>query len=285
MSVVHSWAVVTEVAEVDIALAAAQLTTVNGMPIAPAVMGDNDGRPELSYIPGPRLDVLVQKDSEPGGCLGTVGRVLAALHGARPPSSLGPARIEAPPWEPLTPSTWLGLSTVQRRLVGVLHTDDPVREQGRRTRDQLLDGITWIHGDARTNNVCVTPAGQPRLIDWEVAGIGRAEADLGAMSASLMADGLLAVTAPAGPAAKAALTRAVTVATGRIRAVLRGYRAGTAQRLDPELLAAAVGCALLTRAFMRTSVTSWDRLAKAQYEIGRGLLLDPRRWRAIDHDA
>ena len=236
----------------------------------------------LATVPGPRLDALVRAGSVPEGCLEATGRALAVLHLAAPPPGLGPVRPEAPPWEPVTPITWLGLSSVQRQLVGVFHTDVELRERGRWTRDAARVGDVWCHGDARTNNVCVTPAGRPQLIDWEASGRGRPEADLGGCCASLIADSLLGATGPPGAEARVAIASAMGRATGHIRTLLAGYRACEPRAADTVLLGAVVGAALLTRTFMRTSVTRRDRVAAGMYEIGRALLLDPTRWRAID---
>ncbi|HXV93236.1 MAG TPA: phosphotransferase, partial [Pseudonocardia sp.] len=201
-----------------------------------------------------------------------------------PPSGIDAVRFETPLWEPLDPASWMGLSPVQRRLVGALHTDALLRDRGRATRDALRDGPSWCHGDARTANFCVLPSGVPQLVDWETSGLGRPETDLGLLCGAVITDSLLSVDGPPGPAARAALGQAVARATGYVRLVLGGYRAAPGGALDSDLLASAVGCALLTRAVVRASVTSWDRIVMALYEIGRGLVLRPARWKAIDPD-
>ncbi|MBK1787995.1 phosphotransferase [Prauserella cavernicola] len=246
------------------------------------MIGDSGGRPVLDHVPGPRLDVLIQEGTAREETLVAAGRSLGTLHGAEPPTGLGRALAEAPPWEPLGSATWLGLSATQRRLVGVFHTDDELRTLGRSTRDLLRHGNVWIHGDARTSNFCVSADGGPLLVDWETAGLGRAEADLGALAAAVMTDTLLTLKEPPGKASRIALAAAMNRAARSIRLVLDGYRAVRREPVDDDLLAASVGCSLLTRSFMRASATRWERVLMAQYELGRGLVTDPARWKVID---
>ncbi|AZM57351.1 hypothetical protein DMA15_36335 [Streptomyces sp. WAC 01529] len=267
--------------ETEVAQWAAGLRVPPRTAIAPAVVSTRLGRPVLKHVPGPRLDLRVQDGSEPDGCLAATGRALAALHGAPPPGR-DAVTVESPPWGALPVRLWAGLSSVQRGLVGAFHGDAELRERGRRTRDHLARPAVWCHGDARTNNVVITPDGLPLLIDWECAGLGQPETDLGSLCSALLMDSLSASSSPSGPQARAALSAAMTRGTVLVRSALTGYREGGGQELDREMLASAVGCGLLARAFMRASMTSRDRIVSALYEIGRGLLLDPARWEVLD---
>ncbi|MGV9882253.1 phosphotransferase family protein [Streptomyces sp. NPDC003006] len=270
---------ITRPTETDVAQWAASLRVHPRTTVAPAVVGTRMGRPVLDHVPGPRLDLRIQDGSEPDGCLAATGRALAVLHGALPPGQHA-VTVEAPPWGALPVRLWAGLSPVQRGLVGTFHRDAELRERGRRTRDLLARPAVWCHGDARTNNVVVTSDGLPLLIDWESAGLGQPETDLGLLCSALLMDCLSA--SPSEHQARPALSAAMTRGAGLVHSALNGYRDGGGQEVDRELLASAVGCGLLARAFMRASMTSRDRIVSALYEIGRGLLLDPARWEVID---
>ncbi|WUP79277.1 aminoglycoside phosphotransferase family protein [Microbispora hainanensis] len=267
--------------ETEIARLAASLRVRGNAPVTPRVLMTRMGRPVLEAVTTPRLDARVQEGSETPACLEAVGHALAVLH-ATTPANLPLVKVESPPWEALSAPFWMGLSRVQRRMVGMLHTHRELRQEGRRVRDQLAAGQTWCHGDARTNNICVLPSGTPVFIDWEASGTGRPEADLGLLCSSLITDSLVAAKAPRGPQAHMALSRGMNRAAVLTREALSGYRGAGGHVLDAELLARAVGCGLLARVFMRVSVTQWDRIAETLYQIGSRLLLEPSRWRAID---
>lgn len=253
----------------------------DGRRLVPDVIGVSAGRPILRTVPGPRLDLLV-RDGAPGlgDLLAQVGRVLAIVHAAPPPGG-APVRVETPPWEPLGVTAWRGLSVAQRRLVGRLHGDADLRSAGRATRDALGSGTAWCHGDARTNNVVVDPDGVPLLIDWENSGVGRPEADLGAMCAAVVTDVLGGWTAPAGASARDSLRQLAARFRRGVRSLCSGYSENADIALDQALLARAVGCAMLSRAFMRGGVATHDRVVATLERMGCALLLDPDRWEVV----
>lgn len=261
---------------------AASLEVSPGVAIAPPVASTAKGRrPVLAKVPGPRLDTRLHGGSATLEQLRHVGRGLAALHVAAGPGRHS-VRLESLPWNPLPLRLWSGLSPTQRRLLGTLHRDPVLRHLGSATHDSLTKGTVWCHGDARTNNVVVDPDGVPHFIDWECAGLGRPEADLGALCGSIITDALVPMNAPHGAEARAELRSATAAAARHVRAALFAYRSAGGAELDRELLAAAVGCCLLARAFLRAAMTRQDRIVTALHGIGRGLLKEPERWEAID---
>ncbi|APY85667.1 aminoglycoside phosphotransferase family protein [Streptomyces alfalfae] len=259
---------------------AAGIEVSPGVPLAPRVVGAGPGRPALAEVTGPRLDARLQGGAATIAHLRHVARALATLHAADPPGG-GEVVLESLPWEPLPLRAWAGLAATQRRLIGELHGDEALRSRGRAVQAALSTGDVWCHGDARTNNVVVADGG-PMLIDWECAGLGRPEADLGSLCGSLLYDQLTLLDAPKGVEAQEELRASLGRATGHVRVVLAAYREHGHRRLDPDLLSGAVGGSLLSRALMRASQTRFDRVVRTLAGLGRGLLLDPARWRAID---
>ncbi|MEU1464977.1 phosphotransferase [Streptomyces sp. NPDC005727] len=254
-----------------------------GASLSPQVAAAGSGRPVLTEVPGPRFDARVRDGSVTDHHLRYVGRALAVLHAADPPGD-SPVVLESLPWEPLPLRVWAGLTGAQRQLTGTLHREEVLRNRGRTVQADLTAGDVWCHGDARTNNIVVA-GDTPMFIDWECSGLGRPEADLGSLCGSLMFDELNPMDAPAGAEAQAELRASLGRATGHIRVVLAAYRSHSDRRLDPALLGGAVGGSLLSRALMRASQTRLDRVVTVLAGIGRGLLLDPARWRAIDAHA
>ncbi|MFD5751099.1 phosphotransferase [Streptomyces sp. NPDC127033] len=282
---VVSTAVVTEprMSEADVVRWATGLEVLPGSTLAPPVAVEGPGRPVLEKVPGPRFDARVQDRSVTVRQLRHVGLALATLHTTAPPAD-HPVTVESLPWDPLPLRVWAGLSSEQRRLTGALHRDAALRQRGREAHAALAERGVWCHGDARTNNI-VLSGGLPLFIDWECAGLGRPEGDLGSLCGSLITDTLVLSEAPAGAEAHAELRASIDRATGQIRQVLAAYRHGNRQGLDAELLGSAVGCGLLARALMQAAQSGRERVAMALYRLGRGLVLDPGRWKAIDAHA
>ncbi|MFF8643290.1 aminoglycoside phosphotransferase family protein [Streptomyces sp. NPDC015345] len=272
----------SRLSEAEIVRWAASLEVSPGVAMAPAVASAARGRrPVISKVPGPRLDARLHGGSATLEQLQHVGRALAVLHAAAPPGRHS-VMLESLPWNPLPLRLWSGLSSTQRRLLGALHRDSALRHLGSVTHTLLTKGPVWCHGDARTNNVVVDRNGVPYFIDWECAGLGRPEADLGAFCGSLITDALVPMDAPHGAEAQAELRSAMDTAAIHVRAALSAYRGAGGAELNRELLAASVGCCLLARAFLRAAMTGRDRIVAALHSIGRGLLKDSERWEAID---
>lgn len=271
--------------EEDVVRWAAAIEVVPGAPLAPSLVGTDGGRPVLTEIPGFRFDVRVQDRTATAGQLRHIGTALAALHTTPPPGD-GRVILESPPWEALPLRVWGGLTPAQRQLTGTLHRDAELRRQGRNIHAALTgtSGNTWCHGDARTNNIVVSGE-TPMFIDWECAGRGRPEADLGSLCSSLITDEIAPAKAPKGSEAHQELQTALRRATNHIMAALDGYRAAGGPPLDLHLLGGAVGCGLLSRALMRASQTRQDRVVTVLTSLGRALVLDPERWKAIDGHA
>ncbi|MFI2372061.1 phosphotransferase [Streptomyces sp. NPDC018833] len=259
---------------------AAGIEVVPGAPLSPRVANAGTGRPVLTEVPGPRFDARVQDGRVMERHMRHIARALAALHAAKPPGE-GTVTPESLPWEPLPLQVWAGLSGAQRQLIGTLHGDETLRNRGRSVRTALAAGNVWCHGDARTNNIVVA-GDTPMFIDWECSGLGSPEADLGSLCGSLIFDCLNAMSAPKGADARTELRTSLGRATVLIRVVLTAYRTHSRLRLDSALLGGAAGSSLLCRALMRASQTRLDRVVAALAGVGRGLLLDPARWRAID---
>lgn len=268
--------------ESEIVRWAASLEVSFGIAVAPPVVSAPErGRPVLSKVPGPRLEARLHEGKATLDQIWHVGRALAVMHTATP---LGrhAARLESLPWDPLPLRVWSGLSFTQRRLLGALHRDSALRHFGRATRASLADGEVWCHGDARSDNVVVDSDGFPYFIDWECAGLGRPEADLGALCGSLFTDALITLNAPQGTEARSELQSAMATATHQVRAALSAYRSAGGAELNRDLLGAAIGCSLLARAFMRAAMTRQDRVNASLNSIGRSLIQEPSRWEVID---
>jgi hypothetical protein len=268
------------VPESEIIESALLLRTPSGHRIVPDMQNIQAGRPILRTVPGPRLDLHIRDGTQPPDCLALLGELLASLHAAPAPRT-DAVQVETPPWDALSVTMWRGLSTAQRRLVGKLHGNASLRARGRATRTALASGSVWCHGDARTNNAVVTPEGIPLLIDWENSGEGRPETDLAALCSAILSDILNTSTAPVGISARRSLEGAISRARNCVSDFLDGYYAHHFLEIDNELLAMAVGCGLLSRAFMRGAFVGQDRIATALEQIGCSLLLDPHRWEAF----
>ncbi|MFJ3861880.1 phosphotransferase [Streptomyces sp. NPDC090085] len=268
--------------EEDVARWAAAIEVMPGAQLSPPVVGTDGGRPVLTEIRGPRFDARVQDRTAAPGQLRHIGIALAALHTAPLPGD-GTVTPESPPWEALPLRVWGGLTLSQRQLTGTLHRDAALRRRGRAIHAALTStaGQAWCHGDARTNNIVVS-GDSPMFIDWECAGRGRPEVDLGSLCSSLITDELTLAQAPKGAEAHQELQTALRRAAAHISAVLGGYRAAEGHPLDPDLLGGAVGCGLLSRALMCASQTRRDRVVTGLTGMGRALVLDPARWKAID---
>ncbi|MFJ9008623.1 phosphotransferase [Streptomyces canus] len=268
------------VSEAEVVRWAAGIEVFPGAPLCPGVADAGGGRPVLAEVPGPRFDARVRDGSVTAHHLRHLGQAMAALHSAKPPGE-GTVIAESLPWEPLPLRVWAGLSDAQRHLIGTLHGDETLRNQGRSVRNGLAMGKVWCHGDARTNNIVVADD-TPMLIDWECSGLGSPETDLGSLCGSLIFDCLNTMSAPTGADARTELRASLGRATGYVRVVLAAYRDHSHLRLDSSLLGRAVGSGLLCRALMRASQTRLDRVVSTLASLGRGLLLDSARWRAID---
>ncbi|MFJ8047955.1 phosphotransferase [Streptomyces luteogriseus] len=236
------------------------------------------------HIPGPRLDARIRTSEQPSKLIEAAGRALATMHSAAPPAGLhDEAAFEHPPWGPVTLETHLGFSAAQRKILAALHGDRDLRSRGRLVRDRLREPVSPCHGDARTANFCVRDSSLPVLIDWEAAGWGNPAGDMAALCGALLADLLVSTATSDTMPPRASLAAAVERWTTAVRAALAGYRQVDGN--DPwtdDLLGAAVGSALLVRAFVRAAYTVYDRPVACLYEVGASLLRAPERWKTID---
>jgi aminoglycoside phosphotransferase (APT) family kinase protein len=236
------------------------------------------------HIPGPRLDARIRTSEQPSKLIKAAGLALATVHDATPPAGLhDEAAFEHPPWDPVTLETHLGLSAAQRKILAALHGDRELRSRGRLVRDRLREHVSPCHGDARTANFCVRDSSLPVLIDWEAAGWGNPAGDMAALCGGLLADLLVSTATSDAVTPRASLAAAVERWTTAVRAALDGYRQvdGDGPWTD-DLLGAAVGSALLVRAFVRAAYTTYDRPVACLYEVGASLLRAPERWKTID---
>ncbi|MGW2089801.1 phosphotransferase family protein [Streptomyces sp. NPDC001880] len=131
------------------------------------------------------------------------------------------------------------------------------------------DRRVFLHGDLKFDNILATADGADvRLIDWECAGWGIPERDLGALVASLLAEAMRrAVTESSGdgPAASLALIDTETEkAWSAASALLSSYRSAPgAPTLKHEALIHMTAFALLCRAQSYTSSShQFDRFPK-----------------------
>lgn len=150
----------------------AHLTDI-GLPGLPALLADDRRSALLVYelVQGATLSL---DEPAPTGTFRALGQVLAALHDAPVAQGLptsdrpvlaDPARWENPPADLVT-----ALSLLSR---------DPRIRMGYQWLADAWTTDAIIHGDIKPTNVLVAPNGAPRLIDWEMGGLGDARWDLG----------------------------------------------------------------------------------------------------------
>jgi hypothetical protein len=103
--------------------------------------------------------------------VGDIDTVLATLDGLRdlePPSSLSPVEWPRPAWANLIASQALSkagicsTSWLERNGPAIVDADERAEPGG----DSL------VHGDVRSDNLCLLQHGGVRLVDWSYAGIG-----------------------------------------------------------------------------------------------------------------
>lgn len=195
--------------------------------------------------------------------------ILERLHGATVSDRLDTALVEGIPVPPLTLRTFEELSVATRRFLGHLGPRDQHRLRSVRT--ELQRGDSFVHGDLTPDNVLVrNDVETVHLIDWECAGTGRPEADLGALLGGLLHGALWGL--PGESAEEVAGSRA-----SRLNRVLsfgqHAINSTGALDMDNELLLAAAGNVLLCRVFVYSSATpSLDAFAVLSTRIACGLL-------------
>jgi hypothetical protein len=256
-----------------------------GVALAPPAVGRLGSRPRLRQIPGGRLDEVVAVAGPFGDTriLTQAGGLLAALHHRASPVRRGVVGAGYP-WLPLEVATWLALSPAQRQLAGQFTDRPDFCQQADEVSRALRHGPIWLHGDARADNVCLSPQDGPLLIDWECTGTGRAEYDIGALTGSLISTAVTAGVSVNGDpaAARAELRRAVAWAARLVSAVLLGYHTCRPVDLDRGLLAGAAGLSLITTCWARCAVLPLDRRNQTLVQIGSALVEHPQRWSVFD---
>jgi hypothetical protein len=150
--------------------------------------------PELLGWEDADLPLLVLEDLSaahwpppwPRGSVEAVLEALAEIAGCPPPDGL-PRLADDPPWSwrdvAADPGPFLGLGLctaawLEDALPALLSASDP----------SLLDGDGLLHGDARSDNLCIRD-GRPVLVDWNWACIGNPAVDVAFWLPSLTLEG------------------------------------------------------------------------------------------------
>jgi aminoglycoside phosphotransferase (APT) family kinase protein len=261
----HEASVCSALATADAAVAACVPRVVDHDPVAQMLVMD--------LVPG-ALDLrthFARAGAISADIGGAVGWALAALHGA--PSE---AMAMAPgPWALMgfrpSPTALRDLSPAGRELIRILQsTELPAQLEGLR---RSWRSPALIHNDISPSNALVAPAGHRpgralvTLVDWEVAGRGDPDWDVGSALACLLSLAIFAFSAPTASAsglpgiADAPLERMKPA----LRACWRSYASGldvSAEAVRSRLLRATAyaGARLVQAAF--ESAQSMDRLSR-----------------------
>ncbi|MFE7541885.1 phosphotransferase [Streptomyces platensis] len=219
-----------------------------------------------------------------------VGNVIATVHGQDLSGAawawLPEAAGEHPPLEPIPVDTLAVLSAGTVELAAGIHRQglagllaDTLAEESERQ--------VFLHGDLKFDNILAAVDGTAvRIIDWECAGRGMPERDLGALAASLLTETIRrsAVRDDTGGAAEslARIDAETQKAWSAIAALLSGYRDNSrAPGLRTRALVHMTAFGLLCRAHSYTQMTyEFDRLPKLLLKVATNMAVRPETFRA-----
>lgn len=163
-------------------------------------------RPCFDHAPSPRLvksdqglivlefledAVTVQTISRrsPSTALGALLRlapVLRALHTTPPASTDNPDFGNVmPPLDPVPVELWDRCSDGARMVVRHVQRRPVLARHYAEARQQMRAGASIVHGDIKLDNVLWSAQG-PRLVDWELSGLGSPLVDIGATIGSMV---------------------------------------------------------------------------------------------------
>ncbi|WP_211362595.1 phosphotransferase family protein, partial [Streptomyces chryseus] len=150
------------------------------------------------------------------------------------------------------------------------------------TLNAVEDRQVFLHGDLKFDNILATADGTVvRLIDWECAGRGMPERDLGALAGSLLTETIRRATVrEAGGEARELLERVdegTQKAWSAIAGFLTAYRTvSSAPGLDSRRMVHMTAYALLCRALSYTQTTyEFDRLPKLLVRVASNMAAQP----------
>ncbi|MGW8395840.1 phosphotransferase family protein [Streptomyces lydicus] len=217
------------------------------------------------------------------------GSVIATLHGQDLSGAtwawLPEVAGEHPPLEPVPVDRLAVLSAGTVELAAGIHRQgmaallaDTLAEESERQ--------VFLHGDLKYDNILATADGTAVwIIDWECAGLGMPERDLGAMAASLLTETIRrsAIRDDAGGAAEslARIDAETQKAWSAIAALLAGYRDNTAApALRARALVHMTAFGLLCRALSYTQTTyEFDRFPKLLLKVATNMAVRPETFR------
>lgn len=260
--------------ELRLARYVSNVRTSTGGVISPPVVGSFGGRPVLRTVDGARLDAegAFVDDSS----WYALGGNLCALHAAEVPFEWC-ARLE-PSLNMSVPLSYVNLLTdLQLDLLAETRANPSILDSFQHLEQLFSEGSTLCHGDLRLNNVIADSDGVPYIIDWETAGCGRGEADLGSLFASLLEYRSNQV---------GTLAEYVSWTSARMNLISEGYEAELGRPCCESFILDVfrfAGWSLLGRAWVRSQyVRSSERGLNVLLEYGRALLLNTNH-AYVDH--
>jgi aminoglycoside phosphotransferase (APT) family kinase protein len=217
------------------------------------------------------------------GVEGCCPALFAALDGRIP---AGPTMVTASAVQGISADFWAGLSGGAMELLGLCHRDQPTRAAAGRLFEQLAQPgtRTLVHGDLRPDHVLVDAQGDTVFADWETAHLGRPEEDIGSIVAEWLLLALMSISAedvapgsggPAGTFAEAAF-EALQRIVPTVGAFMDGQRSAHSAAVDPELVGAAAGGAMVGRLLAMVSSQAYaDSRQRSILGLATALLKEP----------
>lgn len=213
------------------------------------------------------------------------GRAVGELHGQDVSGDewawLPKAAGEHPPLDPIPVRSLGELSAGTVELAARIHHlgfDVLLAD----TLNTVEDRQVFLHGDLKFDNILATADGTVvRLIDWECAGRGMPERDLGALAGSLLTETIRrAAVRDAGGEVRELLERVdegTQKAWSAIAAFLTAYRTvSSAPGVDSRRMVHVTAYALLCRALSYTQTTfEFDRLPKLLVKVASNMAARP----------
>lgn len=205
-----------------------------------------------------------------------LAETFAAVHTAELDYVLEPARLEIFPTWPVDAERWHLLSIGLEELLAHVHSLGIVKEI-KRVADELAAGDTFVHADAKPDNVLMSPdCGSVRLIDWENAGLARLEADLSSLLGGLLYHSVATPSYNEESIPWNMIGENGHAVLQTVKAVLQNYALITGLLPDARLIAQGCGLSLLCRSFVHVeSSGSFDRIPRLLVKISSRLLCRP----------
>ncbi len=274
--------------EAQVCALAHRLTGPTGDPIAPEVCAvDSDRGFVIFEALGDSIslhEVFERGDDRECHFAELLGRTLARVHSAHPPTGEPKAISPIPAFDGLDPGAAAYLPGDSLDLIAEIQGTPGLLE----VLADLADASpkdTLVHGDMKLDNVLARISGAPslRLVDWEHGGLGDPKWDIGSAVGDYLFRWLYSLRPSRGPLEDRLRVAGVPRArvTSLVRALLSGYE--TERAIDRTAVGRYVGLFLLHRAQACIDrYGSYGQRARILTHVGKRLCLVPERaWAGI----